>query len=173
MRTQRPLRRRGGRCHGATSPETWARTAEANADLVFQAANYPNPGQFRTGKSLELTFFSFSEFRFFNGLHRLPGHFFFPGSWRWTKIIIVVSNLRQATRQRSPPWLLADRQSVSSWQNHHSKSFDFPEAIVSKKPDSQFTIDAIRLPRVCRWRAAIKAKSPDPNTNSPVSTGPA
>ena len=33
-------------------------------------------------------------------------------------------------------------------------------------------MDAIQLPRVCRCRAAIKAKSPDPNTNSPLSTGP-
>jgi hypothetical protein len=64
--------------HGATSPGTRAGTSEASADLVFQAPNSPNPGQFRTGKSTELTFFSFSEMSFFKGLHRLLGlHFSF------------------------------------------------------------------------------------------------
>jgi hypothetical protein len=70
----------------------------------FPSPNSPNPGQFRTRKSLELTFFSFSELSLFKGLYRLLGQFFLASPRRRIKTIIYAKppgSIRRARGSRT------------------------------------------------------------------------
>jgi hypothetical protein len=125
--------------HGATSPGTWARTAGAGERRFgFPSPEFSQSRPIPHWKIIGINFLFLFRNELFQGVTPTPRpHFFFPWPRRRIKIIMAMYNLRQATRQRSPPSLLADPSVGVVMANHHSESSDFPEAIVLKKPDSQ------------------------------------
>ena len=138
MRTQRPLRRRGGRRPRCDITGDMGQDRRGERRFGFPSPEFSQSRPIPHWKIIGINFLFLFRNELFQGVTPTPRPPFFL-SWprRRIKIIMAMYNLRQATRQRSPPSLLAGRQSVSSWQNHHNESSDFPEAIVSKKPDSQ------------------------------------